>query len=84
MGIRISWSRGEVRIYIGSNKHYSAVFQGIQNAWSNGLDYQMKEYSPWAEATRKKADEELVRSTIRSTAYKISLASGVPEEEEEF
>lgn len=42
MGIRVSFSKGEIRIYVGANKHYGAVLTGIQNCWSDGLGYSGK------------------------------------------
>jgi hypothetical protein len=71
MGIRCSWSKGEVRVYVGANKHYSAVLTNLQNAWSDGITTEFTSIrSPWAEEEKKKSDEmkttyaieELIRS----------------------
>lgn len=70
MGIRISWSKGEVRLYVGNNKHYAAVFTGLQNAWSDGPTMEfLGERSAWEEEAKKRRDEETVLTTVERLAF---------------
>jgi hypothetical protein len=70
MGIRISWSKGEVRLYVGNNKHYAAVFTGLQNAWSDGPTMEfLGERSAWEEEAKKKRDEFAVLTTVERLAF---------------
>ena len=70
MGIRISWSKGEVRMYVGNNKHYAAVFTGLQNAWSDGPTMEfLGERSAWEEKAKKERDEFTVLTTVERLAF---------------
>jgi hypothetical protein len=70
MGIRISWSKGEVRMYVGNNKHYAAVFTSLRNAWSDGPTMEfLGERSAWEEEAKKKRDELTVLTTVERLAF---------------
>lgn len=75
-GMRISWSRGEARIYVGTDKHYSATFTELQNAWGETVNAEFAAASSsWREERKKIDDAATVEATVERTVRKAKKSS---------
>lgn len=89
-GLRVSFSHGEVRIYVGANKHYGAVLTDIRNCWSEAVSFSgtATKISEWAakqeEARNRLMTEMAVEKLIAGpkTRKGYTLFPAHPEDEE--
>jgi len=89
-GLRVSFSHGEVRIYVGANKHYGAVLTNIVNCWGDLVGYSgtATKITEWAakqeEARTKLMTEMTIEKLIKGPKAKRAPLPWESEEEKPF